>query len=97
MMDPSLSKEKELSKVFGSNSWKNGVAICWGGKYEELNFRSEAEVPILWPPDAKSWLIRKDPGAGKDWRWEEKGTAEDEMVAWHHWHEFEQTLGNGEG
>ena len=43
----------------------------------------EAETPILWPPDAKSWLIGKDPDAGKDWRWE-KGTTEDEMVGWHH-------------
>ena len=53
---------------------------------------AEAETPILWPPDAKNWLVRKDPDAGKDWRWEEKGTAEDEMVGWHHWldgHEFE--------
>ena len=44
----------------------------------------EAETPILWPPDAKSWLIWKDSDAGKDWRWEEKGTTEDEMVGWHH-------------
>ena len=44
----------------------------------------EAETPILWPPDAKSWLIGKDPDAGKDWRQEEKGTTEDEMVEWHH-------------
>ena len=61
---------------------------------------AEAEVPILWPPDAKSWLIRKDPDAGKDWRWEEKGTAEDNMVGWHHWfngHEFEQTPEDCEG
>ena len=40
----------------------------------------EAETPILWPPDAKSWLIGKDPDAGKDWRWKEEGMAEDEMV-----------------
>ena len=40
----------------------------------------EAETPILWPPDAKSWLIEKDPDAGKDWRWEEKQTTGDEMV-----------------
>ena len=45
---------------------------------------AEAEAPILWPPDAKSWLIRKDPDAGKDWRQEEKGTTEDEMVGWYH-------------
>ena len=52
---------------------------------------AEAEAPILWPPDAKNWFIRKDPDAGKDWRWE-KGMTEDEMVGWHHWldgHEFE--------
>ena len=46
---------------------------------------AEAEALILWPPDAKNWLIRKDSGAGKDWRWEEKGTTEDEMVERHHW------------
>ena len=44
----------------------------------------EVETPILWPPDAKSWLIGKDPDAGKDWRQEEKGTTEDEMVRWYH-------------
>ena len=47
---------------------------------------AEAEALILWPPDAKNWLIEKDPDAGKDWRQEEKGTTEDEMVAWHHQH-----------
>ena len=46
---------------------------------------AEAEHPILWPPDAKNWLLGKDPDAGKDWRWEEKGTTEDEMVGWQHW------------
>ena len=53
---------------------------------------AEAETLILWPPDTKNWLIWKDPDAGKDWRWEEKGMTEDEMVRWHHWlngHEFE--------
>ena len=44
----------------------------------------EAETQILWPPDAKNWLIWKDPDAGKDWGQEEKGTTEDEMVGWHH-------------
>ena len=60
----------------------------------------EAETPILWPPDAKSWLIWKDPDAGKDWGREEKGTTEDEMVGWHHQlngHGFEWTLGVGDG
>ena len=61
---------------------------------------AEAETPVLWPPDAKSWLIWKDPDAGKDWRREEEGTTEDEMVGWHHWlngHEFEWTPGVGDG
>ena len=46
---------------------------------------AEAETPILWAPDVKNWLIGKDPDAGKDWRWEEKGTTDDEMAGWHHW------------
>ena len=61
---------------------------------------AEAETPILWPPDAKSRLIIKEPDAGKDWRQEKKGTTEDEMVGQHCWfngHEFEQALGDGEG
>ena len=52
----------------------------------------ETEIPLLWPPDVKSWLIWKDPDSGKDWRQEKKGMIEDEMVGWHHWlngHEFE--------
>ena len=60
----------------------------------------EPEAPILWPPDAKSWLTGKDPDARKDWGQEKKGTTEDEMVGWHHWlngHEFEQTLVDSEG
>ena len=60
----------------------------------------EAETPILWPLDTKSWLIWKDPDAGKDWRREEKGTREDEMVGWHHQldgHDFEQAPGVGDG
>ena len=60
----------------------------------------EAETPILWPPDAKSWLTGKDPDAREDWGQEDKGATEDEMVGWHHGfnrHEFEQTLGDSEG
>ena len=63
---------------------------------------ADAEAPVLWPPDVKKWLFGKDPDAGKDWRQEEKGKTEDEMVGWHHWldgYEFEQALGvcDGEG
>ena len=63
---------------------------------------TEAETPILWPPNAKNWLIWKDPDAGKDWRWEEKGITEDEMVGWNHGlngHEFGWTpeVGDGQG
>ena len=60
----------------------------------------EAETPILWPPDAKNWLLWKDPDAGKNWRWEEKEMTEDEMAGWHQWlsaREFEQTPGDSEG
>ena len=61
--------------------------------------RTDAEAPILWPPDAKSWLIGQDPDAGKDWRREEKGR-QDEMIGWHHQLdgcEFEQAPGAGKG
>ena len=61
---------------------------------------AEAETPILWPPDAKSWLIWKDPEAGRDWGQEEKGTIEDEMARWRPWlnaHEFGWTPGIGDG
>ena len=63
---------------------------------------AEAETPILWLPDVKNWLIGKDPDSGRDWRQEEKGMTEDEMVGWHHrfnGHEFEQApeVGDGQG
>ena len=61
---------------------------------------AEAETPILWPPDAKNWLTGEDLDVGKDWRQEEKGMTEDEMVGWRHrldGHEFEQALGVGDG
>ena len=60
---------------------------------------AEPETPILWPPDEKSWLIRKDPDSGKDWRQDKKGMTEDEKVGWHHQldgHVFEQALGVGD-
>ena len=61
---------------------------------------AEAETTILWPPDMKNWLIGKDSDSGKDWRQEEKGMTEDEMVGSHHWldgHKIEQSLGDSEG
>ena len=78
---PSHCKEIQLVHPKGNQSW-----IFIGRTF------AEAETPVLWPPDAKNWLIWKDPDAGKDWRWEEKGMIEDEMVRMHHWlngHEFE--------
>ena len=62
--------------------------------------RTDTEAPIFWPPDVKNWLIEKDPDAEEDWRPEEKGMTEDEMVGWHHWldeHGFEQAPGVGDG
>ena len=61
---------------------------------------AEAKAPILWPPDVKDWLIGRDPDAGKNWRQEEKGMTDDEMVDGHHWlygHEFEQPPIESEG
>ena len=78
---PLDSKEIQPVNPKGNQSW-----IFTG------RTNAEAEALILWSPDAKNWLIWKDPDAGKDWRWEEKGTTEDEMFGWHHQlngHEFE--------
>ena len=85
---------KEIQPVYtkGDQSW---VFI---GRTDDIHWRTE--TPVLWPPDANNWFIGKDPDAGKDWRQEEKGMTEDEMVRWHHWldeHEFEQALGVGDG
>ena len=94
-----------LFAVFLRN-WRRLLRVPWTARrsnqsiLKEINQswifagRTDAkdETPILWPPDVKNWLIWKDPDAGKDWRWEEKGMTEDEMVRWHHQldgHEFE--------
>ena len=82
---------KEIQPVHpkGNQSWiKGNQSWIFIGRIDV-----EAETPILWPPDGKNWLIWKEPDAGKDWRQEEKRTAEDEMVGWYHrldGHEFEQ-------
>ena len=76
--------------------WRRFLRVPWTARRSNQSIigRTDAKVEtlILWPPDSKNWLIGKDPDAGKDWRWEEKGTTEDEMVGWHHQlsgHEFE--------
>ena len=82
---------KEIQPVYPEG---NQSRIFTGGT------AAEAEAPILWSPDVKNWLIWKDPDAGKDWRQEENGITEDEMVGWHHQldgHELEQGLGVGDG
>ena len=82
------SKEIKSAHPKGNQSW------LFTGR-----INAEAETPVLWPPD-KNWLIGKDPDTGKDWRQEEKGMIEDEMVGWHHrlnGHEYEQALGVGYG
>ena len=94
MLVKTLESSLEYKEIKSVNPKENQPRIFTG------RTDAEAETPILWPPDVKSWLIWKDPDAGKDWRQEEKGTTEDEMVGWHHWldeHEFEQDLGVGDG
>ena len=89
LQSPLDNKEIKPVNLKGNQSW-----IIIG------RTNAEAEAPILRPPDAKIWLVGKDPNARKDWRQEEKGTTENEMVGCHHWlsgHEFEQTLGDGKG
>ena len=89
LQSPLDSKEIKPVNPKGNPSW------IFTGRTD-----AEAEAPILWPPDAKNWLIGKYHDAGKDWRREEKGTTEDEMVGSHHQHdrhEFEEALGVGDG
>ena len=86
---PLVSKEIKPVNLKGNQPW------IFIGRTD-----AEAETPILWPPDAKDWLIGKDSDAGKDRGQEEKGATENEMVGWHQWlngQEFEQTLGDSEG
>ena len=84
----------------GEDSWES---LGWQGDQLWIligRTDAEADAPILWPPDANSWFIGKDPDPRKGWGQEEKGTTEDGIVGWHHWlsgDEFEQTQGNSEG
>ena len=87
--NPLDSKEIQPVHLKGNQSW------IFIGRTD-----AKAEIPVLWPLDMKNWLIRKDPDAGKNWRQEEKGMTEDEMVGWHHWlsgHVFGWTPGVGDG
>ena len=83
------------ARIFSKSILKE---IC--PKYSLEGLMLKLKLLILWPPDVKNWLTGKDPGDGKEWRWEEKGTTEDEMVGWHHWlngHEFQLAPGVGDG
>ena len=88
----------QMAKFHSFYSWV--VFYCKGNWSWIFVGRTDAESPILWPPDVKNWLNGKDADSGKDWRQEEKGTTEDEMVRWHHWpdgRESEQAPGVGDG
>ena len=91
---PLMEKDKRLMEA----SWWERLTEGEAGSCSE----TYSETPILWPPDVKNWLIWKQPDAGKDWRWEEKGMrmTEDEIVGWHHrlnGHEFEWAPGVSDG
>ena len=99
--------------AFEPSCWRRPLRVPWtarrsnesilkeiSGEYSLEGLMLKLKFPILWPPDVKCWLNGKDPDAGKDRKQEEKGTTEDKIVGWHHQlndHEFEQTLGDGEG
>ena len=105
--------ERRRIDAFGLWCWRILLRVPWTARrsnqsvlkeispeYSLWRTDVEAETPILWPPGSKSWVTRKDADAGQDWRWEEKGTTEDEMVGWHHrlnGHGFGWTLGVGDG
>ena len=94
VLERTLESSLDRKEIKSVNPKRNKPWIIFG------RTDAEAESPILWPPDAKSWLIGKDPDAGKDWEQEVKGITEDEMVGWHRWlngHAFEQAPGDTEG
>ena len=95
-----------LNCVVGEDSWESlglqedPTSPSWRKSVLNIHWKDWLETPILWPPDAKNWVIWKDPDAGKDWGQEEKGTTEDEIVWWHHrlnGHEFGWTMRVGDG
>ena len=100
--------EHQRIDAFELQCWRRLLRVPWTARRSNQSIPkeiiertdAEAEAPILCPPDVKNWLIGKDPDAGKDWRQEEKGTREDEMVGWHHQlngHGFGWTPGVGDG
>ena len=108
-------KKAERRRIYAFElwCWRQFLRVPWTARRSNQSILKEkkpwmfigktnakAEASVLWPPDAKSWTIRKDPDAGKYWGQEEKGATENEMVEWHHQlkgHEFEETLGDNEG
>ena len=105
--------ERQRIDAFELWCWRKLLRVPWTARRSNQSILKEIspeyplegltlrlDTPVLWPPDVKNWLTRKDPDAGKDWRREEKGMTEDEMVGWHHWlngYEFEQAPGVGDG
>ena len=106
-----LSKvEHQRIDAFELWCWRRLLRVTWTARRSNQSILKEISLeyslegligwrwPILWPPDGKNWLIRKDPDSEKEWRQEEKGMTEDEMVGWYHWlneYEFGQALGFG--
>ena len=91
------AEHQRIDAAFKLWCWRKLLRVPWTARrsnqpilkeispvYSLEGLMLKAEIPILWPPDAKTWLIGKDPDAGKDWKWEDKGTTEDEMLGWHH-------------
>ena len=96
--------EHRRNDAFELWCWRRLLRVPWTARRSNQSILKEinpgCSLEGLWPPDANDWLFRKDPDAGKDWRQEEKGMAEDEIVGWHHWldgHESEQAPGIGDG
>ena len=109
-----MKAERQRIDAFEMWFWRRLLRVHWTARRSNQSIVKEispeyslggptvkfSETAILWPPDAKNWLIGKDPESRNDWRWEEKEMTEDEMVGWHHWlngHEFEQAPGVGDG
>ena len=105
-----IAKKTEHQRIdaFELWCWRRLLRVPWTARrsnqssLEEISPEYLLEGLMLWPPEAKNWLVGKDPNAGKDWRLEDKGTTEVEMVGWHHQldgHEFEHAprVGNGQG